>query len=98
MRLARILETEEEAELHRARDRERRRIARAKVAAEVAQRQHIATRANSRAGTRGRQRAATTRAFAERTDVEQVLLETREAERLAREHATVDETEPLAFT
>ena len=70
MRLARIQETKEEAELCRARDHEQRRVARARVAADVAQRQHIATRANSRAGTRGRQRAATTRAFAERTAVE----------------------------
>ena len=79
--MARILETEEEVELRRAIDRERKRIARAKVAAEVAQQQHIATRANSRAVTRGRQRAATTHAFAKRTAVQHVLLETRKAKR-----------------
>ena len=80
---ARILETEEEVELRRATDHMRKRIARAKVAAEVSQQQHIVTRTNSRAGTRGHQRVATTRAFAEGTAVEHVLQETREAERLA---------------
>ena len=69
--------------LRRATDRERKRIAPAKVVAEVAHQQHIATRANCRAGTRGRQRAATTRAFAERNAVEHVLQEIREAEHVA---------------
>ena len=97
-RQARANATEEDMELRRAKDRERKRLARAKGAAEAARQQRIAARAKSRAKTHGRQRVATTRAFAERTAVEEERQATRERAHVAQDHAIVGETELLAYT
>ena len=55
-------------------------------------------RASGRERTCCRQRVATTRAFVERTALEQAVLETRERAHVAQEHATVGETELPACT
>ena len=95
-RVARSTKTEEELLRRRAKAREHRRLARAKVAAPVAKEQQTLARANSRARTCGCQRAATTRAFVERTAVEQAVLETREREHIALEFANVEGSEHFA--